>query len=182
MRKVSGKDTSPNDIKEEVVYKDSIKYIDSDNKFIEEEMFRIKNANGNFDGIRDIYFFDLQHTRELYADFDLKLRVLYVLMKEPYMSIKQIIRRLGGKYDSSRSKIKNILVFWHSIGVVSIPYDKTCKTFPSPIMWECDREKAKDVISAFSFVHKVLVNRALDNGGCEKVIGGNKASTYCIKM
>jgi hypothetical protein len=136
-----------------------------------------------FNSVKDLYFLDLQHTRELYTDFDLKLRVLYVLMKEPYgMSVKQIIRRLGGKYDSQRTKVKNVLAFWSSLGVVYIGYDHTMKTFPSPMMWECNVEMAEEILTAFEFIHKTLVNKALRNGSIERLVCANKTATHCISM
>jgi len=137
----------------------------------------------NFNSIKDLYFVDLRHTRELYKDFDLKLRVLYVLMKEPYgMSIKQIVNRLGGKYESTRTKVKDILTFWNSIGVTYICYDHTLKTFPSPMMWECNVEIAEEILTAFEFIHKTLENKALRNGSIERLACTNKAATHCISM
>lgn len=133
-----------------------------------------------FDSIKDIYFLDLQHTRELYKDFDLKLRILFVLMKEPNgMSIKQIVRRLGGKYDNVRAKVKDVLAFWNEIGVTHIIFDPENGTFPSPMMWECDVERAEEILTLFKIIHKRLVNEASENGGLERLCLDNKASVYC---
>ena len=171
-KKVPSPDTSPTTSKDEVVYKGG----------------GLNHPQDSISGrsIKELYFFDLQHTRELYKNFDVKLQVLYVLMRSPYgIAINQLRRHIGlrGNNDHVREKIKDALCFWNGVGLASVVYDGTVGTMPSPMLWECtDAEKAKELLSAIALTHTALKTEALRNGGIEKLYLANRNSTYCISV
>jgi hypothetical protein len=175
-KKVSSPDTSPTKGKVELVYKGDV------------SPGPTSALAASFSGrsIKELYFFDLQHTRELYKNFDVKLQVLYVLMKSPYgIAINQLRKQIGlrGNTDHIREKIKDALCFWNSVGIVSVVYDSAVGTMPSPMMWEClDVEKAKELLSAIAFTHTALKTEAQSNGGLERLYLGNRDTTYAISV
>lgn len=172
-KKVSSPDTSPSEKKEEPVYKATT------SPPADQTAVAFSGRS-----VKELYFFDLQHTRELYKNFDVKLQVLYVLTKSPYgIAINQLRRHIGlrGNNDHVREKIKDALCFWNGVGLAAVVYDGAFGTMPSPMLWECtDVEKAKELLSAIALTHTALKTEALRNGGIEKLYLANRNTTYCI--
>ncbi|MGB2727271.1 MAG: hypothetical protein WBD09_02190 [Halobacteriota archaeon] len=97
-------------------------------------------------------------------------------MKEPYgMSYKQIAHRLGGKFYNDYRELKKILVFLADLGAVHPIYDAKFGTTPSPIMWECNEKRVKEILRMVRLVHNTLGNGGLEGKASEVVYRGYKA-------
>lgn len=125
----------------------------------------------DLESIKEIYFFNLKHTRELYKDFDLKLRVLFVIMENPDgIGMKLIAARLGMKGTAKHviTKIRRILAFWQLAGYADVIYDEKMESVPFALLWYCpDTEKARQFLLSFVYFHTALQNSILENEDVE---------------